>query len=211
MTSMHQFEFGDRVRHQKRPEWGVGSVVKAEQVTVEGQPTQRLSIRFPNAGIKTLSTLHAELERLEGEVTEPITENGQGGIADLDRLGEEGWLGPVVKRKIEEVMTTLPEQARDPFRGLRARLEFTLQLYRFDRSGRGLVDWAVAQSGLEDPLSRFTRQELEQKFDRWAFERDNHLRRLLAEARSEAPTVDAVMRSAPPAARAAVQRISAQR
>ena len=59
------FGFGDRVRNRKRPEWGVGSVVKAENASVNGHAGQRLSVRFPSVGVKTLSTGHADLERVE--------------------------------------------------------------------------------------------------------------------------------------------------
>ena len=34
MMSNERFAFGDRVRHSKRPEWGIGSVVKAEDLSV---------------------------------------------------------------------------------------------------------------------------------------------------------------------------------
>ena len=210
MKPQERFQFGDRVRHRKRPEWGIGSVLKVEEATVDGQSTQRLAVRFPNAGVKTLSTGHAELERVAEIVADPLS-NGHGSIEAWDRLKESGWPDKMAARKIEELMTTLPEDARDPFRTVRDRLAYTLQLYRFDRSGRGLVDWAVAQSGLEDPLSRFTRHELEQLFDRWAFERDNHLRRLLDECRRGGGVSDDLLGSAPRAARDAVRRITASR
>ncbi len=74
-----KFEFGDRVRHARRPEWGIGSVVKAELVTVDGNRTQRVSVRFPNAGLKTLSTSRAELQL----INEQASPNGAGDDAEL--------------------------------------------------------------------------------------------------------------------------------
>ena len=56
------FSKGDRVLHTERPEWGIGAIVKAERLTVNDQPAQRLTVRFPNAGLKTLSTSHATLQ-----------------------------------------------------------------------------------------------------------------------------------------------------
>ena len=53
--SMDTFEFGDQVRHPERPEWGVGTVSKVEVTPVGGTPTQRITVRFPNAGIKVLN------------------------------------------------------------------------------------------------------------------------------------------------------------
>jgi hypothetical protein len=206
--SQHDFQPGDRVRHEQRPEWGVGSVTKVERCTTNGRPAQRLSVRFPNAGLKALNTAHAPLARAE-DATADQTDAAQP-VVEWDRLSESGWLGSVAHRKVDEVMIILPLDARDPFLGLEKRLLFTLDLYRFDRAGRSLMDWAVAQSGLEDPLSRFTRHELEQLFDRWATERDNHLARLLHEA-ADQQWLDRVLKSAPPQARGAVRRLSAAR
>jgi hypothetical protein len=69
------------------------------------------------------------------------------------------------------------------------------------------VDWAVAQTGLDDPLSRFSRQELEQHFSRYVTERDAHLGRLLAETRNDMPTINAALENTPPAALDAARRI----
>jgi hypothetical protein len=207
MASHTSFKFGDRVRHRKRPEWGIGSVVKTEEVTVSGQHTQRVSVRFPNAGLKTLSTAHAELEPAGGD----DDDSARPTIDLWDGLRAAGWQTPMAQRKISEVMASLPIAARDPFGGPRQQLRFTLDLYRFDRSGRGLMDWAVAQSGLDDPLTRFTRQELEQLFERWAVERDVHLRKLIDESQNDPAMVRELLAQAPPGARDAVRRITSGR
>ena len=80
------------------------------------------------------------------------------------------------------------------------------------------MDWAVAQTGLDDPLTRFTRQELEQRFDRWAFERDTYLAKLLQEARTsgsmgngDSAMLNALLKTAPPAAQDTVRRLIAAR
>lgn len=205
------FEFGDRVRHRDRPEWGIGSVVKVEKVTANGRVSQRLSIRFPNIGLKSLSTEHANLEQVAEEAPE-YTGNGEPGVvAAWDRARESGWLAPVAERKIEEAMVSLPMEARDPFSSLRQRLAYTLDLYRFERNGGLLIDWAIAQSGLDDPMTRFNRQELELLFDRWQRELDGHLQRLAAEARTDQAMVREVAGKAPPRGQAALRRISAGR
>jgi hypothetical protein len=207
MASQISYRNGDRVRHRKRPEWGIGSVVKTEEQTLNGQRTQRVSVRFPNAGMKVLSAAHAELEH--------VASNGAGtegaGVAALDPMHESGWLKPMAERKTSQIMTSLPMEARDPFNSLAHRLRFTLELYRFDRTGRNLVDWSVAQSGLDDPLSRFSRQELEQHFDRWASERDAHLRKLVDESQNDPTLLRDLLAKAPPPAREAVRRITTGR
>lgn len=208
MNNHLRFEFGDRVRHAKRPEWGVGSVIRTEETSINGTPAQRVAIRFPNAGLKRLVSTQAELEKVQADHTdEAALESSSGSRLEAwDKMEQSEWLGPLARRKIEETMISLPESSCDPFASLDRQLSATLHLYRFDRSGRGLIDWAVAQSGLKDPLSRFTRQELEQLFDRWALNRDAHLGRLLASARYESGVVDNAVRSAPPHAKEAVRR-----
>lgn len=206
-----RFGFGDRVRHARRPEWGIGSVVKCEDVVLNGRGAQRLSVRFPGIGVKTLSTAHADLQRIEAAESPSDDETSDKPIQLWEELGKSDWLAPVAQRKIQEAMTSLSEEVRDPFRSLRQRLETTLALYRFDRTGRGLIDWAVAQSGLADPLSRFNRHELEEFFDRWTVERDAHLERLLQETASEPQLVEAMVAKAPPAAKKAVRRLASVR
>jgi hypothetical protein len=204
--SSERFACGDRVRHPARPEWGIGSVLKVEELPVNGAAAQSLSIRFASVGVKTINTAHAKLER--------VTPGGGGDDVDRavvwDELKED-WLGPLAQRKIEQAMTSLPEEARDPFNGLRRRLELVLGLYRFDRSGRGLIDWAVAQTGLDDPLSRFNRHELERFFDRWVTERDAQLFRLLQEAEGERDLVNELISRAPAAGQRAARKVMAAR
>jgi hypothetical protein len=210
MTS-RKFEYGDRVRHTRRPEWGIGSIVKTEEQTVTGRRAQRVSVRFPNAGLKTLSTAHVELQLVNsnnGPETDGADTHPLGG---WDKMNESDWLGGVAQRKVQEVMTSLSPDVRDPFLSLRQRLEACLALYRFEQTGRGLIDWAIAQSGLPDPLSRFTRHELELFFDQWSAQRDEHLGRLLQDAKADPSVVAKLMDSAPAGARDAVRRLTAAR
>jgi len=86
-------------------------------------------------------------------------------------------------------------------------LQNTFALYRID-AGSKLIEWAVAQSGLNDPMSRFSRHDLESFFQRWKFALDAHLGKLLQEARRETGALEDASRGAPPAAMAAVRRIS---
>ena len=204
-----RFAFGDQVRHQERPEWGIGSVVRVEDVHLNGEASQRLSIRFANAGVKTLSAAHAGLVRAEAPKTEEVRapEGEEHPVGVWDRVRESGWLAPVAERKIEEAMVQLPPESRDMFLPVRDRLTSALALYRFDRTGRGLIDWAVAQTGLDDPLSRFNRHVLEQYFDRWVTERDDHLARLLREVATEPGLLRELLATAPEAARTAARRL----
>ena len=128
-------------------------------------------------------------------------------LTEVEAKQEGGWLGAIDRRKPEEIMTGLPPAATDPFLSLRRRLENTLALYRFDPAGGKLIDWAIAQSGVEDPMTRFNRNQLEQFWQRWKFELDAHLTRLLGEARRDPASLSGAMQKAPPAAQRAVQKL----
>jgi hypothetical protein len=201
------YKIGHRVRHTKRPEWGVGSVVKIEVITRDGRPDRRIWIRFPNVGEKTVLASMAELEHLD-EAEGPG--GGNPTLADLHARSDGGWLGAISKQKPEHIMTALPDAATDPFLPLRRRLQNVLALYRFDAHAR-LIEWAVAQSGLNDPLSRFSRHELESFFQRWRFALDAHLGRLLQEARREPGVLDEALKGAPPAAVGTVRKLASMR
>ncbi len=219
MQGTISFKAGDRVRHENRPEWGIGVVQQVAPVSVGGKPSQRLVIRFGNAGLKTLSTIGAALVPVDApsENGTPVASPSGAAAAtsaapaSTESPAEGGWLASISKRKPEEAFMGIPASANDPFLPLGARLKATLNLWRFEPVGRSLIDWAVAQTGLSDPLSRHTRHELEQYFDRWAFVRQKHLARLLEEARFDHGLVEAALASAPPAARKAVARFNASR
>jgi hypothetical protein len=211
MMSSRKFEYGDRVRHARRPEWGIGSIVKTEEMTLNGLPAQRVSVRFPNAGLKTISTAHTELQLVNANNGPESHGADTHPLGGWDKMKEGDWLGEVARRKVEEAMTSLAEGARDPFLPPPKRLEACLDLYRFERTGRSLIDWAIAQSGLTDPLSRFTRHELEVLFDQWAAQRDEYLERLLDEVRGDSGAVAKLVAAAPAGAQEAVRRLTAAR
>ncbi|MFG0251275.1 MAG: hypothetical protein ACF8NJ_00200 [Phycisphaerales bacterium JB038] len=93
----------------------------------------------------------------------------------------------VAGQKMEQRLMSLPMETRDPFSTLEQRLQATIELCRYDKSPRLLLEWAIAQTGVEDPLSVYNRQELETIFMRWARERDTHLAKLLRELRRSNP------------------------
>ncbi len=113
--------------------------------------------------------------------------------------------------KAKDVMTRLPEATRDPFANIEKRLRATLDLYRYTPDGKDLLDWAAVQSGVSDPLSAFTRQELEQLFYKFRINLDQHLGVLLEEARRSALPIDPLFEAAPPLARAALKRVNFRR
>ncbi len=111
-----------------------------------------------------------------------------------------------------EKLLTLPDDATDPFRPLAARLRATLALYRFNDTGASLLDWAAAQTGLPDPLSRFNRHELERHFQDFRIASDNHLRKIVREmSRQDSAGLAAAAQGLQPAALTALRRAGGAR
>ncbi len=191
---------GDRVVHAGKPEWGSGDVTLAEPTMHNGTVCQKLTIRFSRAGVKTIMTALADIQSAEhsprmseDRPTEPLAVIA--GAADA-----------------EELLLKIPEKAADPFSSLADRLRATLDLYKFADSPSGLLDWAAIQTGLRDPLSRFSRHELEQYHGRFRVELDGHLKKLLRDARKANPAMIAeVSAAAGPAGKQALRRVDGGR
>lgn len=184
------YKQGDELKLCSRPEWGIGQVTRVEHVTREGQRDQRIWIRFPNVGVKTILAGAAQLEQLNGVPDEDHT------FAAREHAHETGWLGEISKQQPEQAMTKLPPETTDPFSSIRIRFKAMARLYRFKPEGASLIEWATAQSGLDDPLSRFNRHQLEEFFRRWAWERDEHARQLFLEGRRNGEALDDLVKSA---------------
>lgn len=107
-------------------------------------------------------------------------DSGRGTIGDDSGGGGSGWLDAMDPdgSKSNELWD-LPDELSDPFASLVDRLKATLQTYRFSTEPRALMDWAIVQTGLNDPLSKYTRSELEQAFPRYVRDRDGHLKDLV--------------------------------
>lgn len=188
---VHEWKLGDQVRHAGRPEWGSGQITAAESVVQDGRPCQRVTVRFDRVGLKVLSTAFAELQAAQALVSPQPTD---------DPLTADG-------ASPQEVLARVPDAATDPFSTPRKRLEATLHLYRFSDRGGSLLDWAAAQTGLKDPLARFSRHELEMLFQRFQFNLDGHLKKLVREMKKADPAaLAAVSATASPAAKQALRR-----
>jgi hypothetical protein len=192
---IREWKPGDKVRHAGKPEWGVGNVVTADGSLQDGSPCQRLTVRFERAGSKTLSTAFADIRSAEDFYMAP------------ERVPEDPLLAAHDEASIRDALIKVPEDATDPFVSLRRRVQMTLDLYRYGESPAGLLDWAARQTGMKDPLSRFSRHELEQIYQRFVANVDQHLRRLVKDARKLEPgLVQEMLGSARPAARQALRR-----
>jgi hypothetical protein len=221
LTQQQEWSFGDRVVHLAKPEWGAGVVAAAASAMHEGRPCQSLTIRFERAGLKTISTAFARLVAAESvphllaaepEPAEPSANgDGKGNGKNAEKNLLDGDL-PFVARDPREVMCRLPDATTDPFATSESRLKATLDLYRFTPTGASLLDWAAAQSGLADPMSRFNRHELERFFEAFVVVRDNHLKKLALDMKKSDPAgLSRWLSQAPPTAQQALRRLDAWR
>ena len=166
----NEFMAGDRVRHGGKPEWGTGVVEQSQVVPYAGGRAQRVVVRFPDHGRVTLNTAVARLMREEAMV-------GGG--------GDRGWLNQLEGASPVERLRALPDSTSDPLSSSVERFAVVLELYRFSTDARSLLDWAVAQTGMNDPLSEFSRQDLEEAFKAYAHVRENKLIELGRELRRQ--------------------------
>lgn len=192
------FRTGDEVIHPKRPEWGPGVVDQAQTTTYQGKAGQRLTIRFANHGRVTINTAVTPLQGKDAE-------------KNMNNATTQGWLDAIAEQNgnDESVLWALPEALTDPFASQSQRLGATLESFRFSTEARSLIDWAVAQTGIADPLTVFNRHQLEQAFARFDRDRGLHLRDLVREIRSKgdkATLQQAMNQTRHPTARTALQK-----
>ena len=199
MADIQIFEPGDQVIHPKRPEWGTGVVDQAHHLVYQGEQAQRLVITFARRGRITINTAVAPLQFRESKAAI---------MTDTTATTGRGWLEALADKRAEHELHRLPDSLTDPFSGHPERLSAMLENYRFTAEPRPLMDWAVAQTGLDDPLTRYTRQELEQEFKRFVYYRHKALVDLVKAIRREGhtPLLDEAIKQAKyPAAVAALK------
>lgn len=117
-------------------------------------------------------------------------------VKDRESSFEKGWLGSISGKKPEDAMKELPTDATDPFLTPQRRLRILLDIYRIEEKGN-ILDWAKKQSGYEDPLSEYTRDQLQAFYKEFARNRDTALYKLLNDMqRKREPFMD-IMKDAP--------------
>ena len=169
MTTDEQFlQTGDVVVHPKRPEWGDGKVESTTVITHQGQRAQRVVVSFARHGRVTLNTAVATLT--PKELVQPMNRS------TLGKDAQGGWLSQLENQQEGSELWSLPNAMTDPFASSSQRLAATLETFRFDNDPRGLIDWAAIQTGLEDPLTRYSRHDLELAYQRYARDRFLHLK-----------------------------------
>lgn len=166
----HNYAFGDQIRNTARPEWGVGTIVRLE-------PGGKLAARFEFVGLKQLDPKVAPLALASAD-NRPGSENWEPPAAAFFRSEEVALSASARQKLLIDVMTRLPDDVTDPFHPVEGRIRACASLYRFGNDSPGLMAWAVAQTGLQDPMDQLPRHELESLFGRWREVRDRTLREL---------------------------------
>ena len=179
MTTPATFKVGDKVAHPKKPEWGTGVVIEARPQTHNGVQAQRLRVDFANKRNTTINTAIAPLVPGDAINKNFHTPKGLGQDMSMstgaDKLGS-GWLDQLEgKSSGKRELWDLPDGCDDPFSSDAEQLDATLETFKYSTDPGPLFQWAVVQTGLDDPLSKYTRVELEQAFPRYARDRDNRL------------------------------------
>ena len=166
----HNHAFGDQIRNTARPEWGVGTIVRLE-------PGGKLAVRFEFAGLKHMDPEVAPLASASAD-DRPDSGSWEPPAAAFFRSEEVALSASARQKLLIDVMTRLPEDVTDPFLPVEGRIRACASLYRFGNDSTGLMAWAVAQTGLPDPMDQLPRHELESLFGRWREVRDRTLREL---------------------------------
>ena len=148
---------GASVRNAARPDWGAGRVLRIEATRVDGAPAHRVQVQFPT-GSRALLVPPA---RLIAPTPEP------------QRTG--GWLDQLGKNTLDDRLRRLPETCADAF-GARARLAGVLPLFALGDDPAALLGWARSQTGVADPLSHWSRDELTSAFADFCLARDAFFR-----------------------------------
>ena len=207
LNTMTTIEFGDRVTHPKFPEWGSGAVIKVENAPVNGEPSTRVTVRFAHAGLKKFVGDAIPLDVLANEHAMPGDKEGKlPAIAAVEALERSG-LTHAAEQKLEEIMFAIPLACRDPFNTAEHRMRRTLELYKYDLSGKGLMNWAMVQTGMDDPLTRFNRTQLEDYFTQFSFLLKQHLSKLVQEMYADKDTLERLLVEAPESARRAIANL----
>ena len=187
------FTVGDKVAHPRKPEWGTGVVREASVVTHEGTQAQRLRVDFANKRNTIINTAIAPLIRGEAagngffNATGVEREQPHMSHTPTNKLSAAGWLDELETSKGmgKRELWDLPASLNDPFSSNEQRLAATLDTFKYSTEPGPLFQWAVVQTGEDDPLTKYTRVELEQAFPRYARDRDNHLFDLVRQMKRE--------------------------
>lgn len=151
-------QVGARVAIPARPDWGAGTVRKVLTERRGDATIRRVTIQFTH-GTRTLVIPPALLAAPADEPTRTA-----------------GWIQTLGGSTLDDRLRGVPESATSVLGTPLEKLMAVVALYRWDDSPKSLELWARAQTGVADPLTHWSRDELEAAFARFGNERDSLLR-----------------------------------
>src|SRR5699024_8518167 len=103
------------------------------------------------------------------------------------KTSDGGWLNTLERTSSgqQHELWGLPDELTDPFASLTDKLKATLDAYRYSTESRSLIEWAIMQTGLDDPMTRYNRSQLEQEFPRFSRDREQHLKQLVRKMKQQ--------------------------
>ncbi len=182
---------GRKVCAPGRPEWGQGTVLRVQSMTVAGQPVHRVSVQFASG--------HRTLVIPPGKLATPQAEPQRAA----------GWLDQAGRTTLDDQLASLPETVRDFLGSSSQRIVVLARLYALADDGESLLKWARSQTGVADPLAHWSRDELRAAFNEFCRRRDDLLRRAAAALRRAEGQrgMDEALAEVPDAARARMQAV----
>lgn len=153
---------GQKVQIPARTDWGVGIVRKVASTSVAGVATHRVTIQFAH-GTRLLIVPPARIALPQEEVQR-----------------EKGWLDSISANSLDDRLRRVPDEILRVLGSTRQRLAAVYPLFRYTAEPKSIQTWARRQTGVGDPLSQWSRDELQIAFDAFVLERDAHLRGLAA-------------------------------
>jgi hypothetical protein len=150
---------GRKVMNAGRTDWGVGLVQKVERSGgSESAPVYRVTVQFTGAR-RTLLVPPARL-------IEPRDEEER----------QAGWLDTLAGRTIDDRLKRVSDDLLRALGTPRQKLDALVPLYEYDEEPKTLARWARTQTGVGDPLTKWSRDELTLAFASFCTDRDAALR-----------------------------------
>lgn len=171
---------GQKVQNAARPDWGVGQVLRVQKLG----SGWRVSVQFPSG--------HRHLVVPPAKLVPPQAEQSR----------DAAWLDEAAGTTLDDKLCSLPEDIELFLGTAIGKLRAMLPLYEIRSDEKSLEKWARRQTGVGQPLTTWTRDELIERFQQFCRRRDqvaqevvlrirkagaaDELRALLTEAEPEA-------------------------
>ncbi len=185
---------GQKVENAARPDWGVGTVTRVQPVHSGPTTAFRVTVQFAH-GQKQMLSPPARLIAPRGEQTR-----------------EQGWLDSIGRRTLDDQLRSIPAEYTDVLGTPAMRLKALVPLFAWEDSPQALEKWARKQTGVGDPLSLWSRDELGVAWTAFCAERDSVLKAVVARvlAGEGRAGLQAILSELEPQARAAIAAVLAR-